>query len=257
MDAKAKTTKARTKSQRRRKGKITLPGGEEASARPTGRDRRHTHQPQEDARLPMLAARAAGSDHAAFAVGQTFRQPERQTITGQPVSPRWFALLTMPQGEAKAQAWLAVHGVESWYPTEVAWRIIPRAKRKQKYLKRIAPGYLFARFEAEPNWPAIRYSRHKLRVVSIDGNPAPISDATMAEMQAIPDRLAEIKQRAIEARTIRPGDRATIRDGFMAGWAVDVSEIHDGIAQFIVPILGETVVKIPVARLAKTQPLAP
>jgi hypothetical protein len=36
-----------------------------------------------------------------------------------------------------------------------------------------------------------------------------------------------------------------------------VSEIHDGIAQFIVPILGETVVKIPVARLAKTQPLAP
>lgn len=51
-------TKARTKSQRRRKGKITLPGGEEASARPTGRDRRHTHQPQEDARLPMLTARA-------------------------------------------------------------------------------------------------------------------------------------------------------------------------------------------------------
>lgn len=190
-------------------------------------------------------------------IGDTFQPSPRQTITGWPASPRWFALLTMPQGEAKAQAWLAVHNVESWYPTETAWRIIPRSKRKQKYLKRIAPGYLFARFEAEPNWPAIRHSRHKLRVVSCNGSPAPISDATMAEMQTIPTRLAEIKQAQVIARTIRPGDKAIIRDGFMAGWAVDVSEIHAGIAQFIVPILGETVVKIPVARLAKTQPLAP
>ena len=40
-------TKARTKAQRRRKG-ITLPGGQNAPQRPTGRDRRHINQPPEE-----------------------------------------------------------------------------------------------------------------------------------------------------------------------------------------------------------------
>ena len=50
-------TKARTKAQRRRKG-ITLPGGQNAPQRPTGRDRRHINQPQEPADLIALTARA-------------------------------------------------------------------------------------------------------------------------------------------------------------------------------------------------------
>lgn len=53
-----KITKARTKGQRKRaRQKISLAGGEEAAARPTGRDRRHTNQPQEDARRVALSAR--------------------------------------------------------------------------------------------------------------------------------------------------------------------------------------------------------
>ena len=50
-------TKARSKAQRRRKS-ITLPGGEIAPQRPTGRDRRHTNQPAEAADKPALAVRA-------------------------------------------------------------------------------------------------------------------------------------------------------------------------------------------------------
>lgn len=51
-------TKARTKGQRRRQRAITLPGGETAPQRPTGRDRRHINQPQEPADMIALAARA-------------------------------------------------------------------------------------------------------------------------------------------------------------------------------------------------------
>jgi hypothetical protein len=51
-------TKAATKAKRRRRKGITLPGGKSAPQRPTGRDRRHTNQPQEPADAVALAARA-------------------------------------------------------------------------------------------------------------------------------------------------------------------------------------------------------
>jgi transcription antitermination factor NusG len=192
-----------------------------------------------------------------FRIGDTFPIAARQAIiSGPPLPPCWYALLTMPQGEAKAQAWLLANGVESWYPTETAWRINRHRKRKELYQRRIAPGYLFARFEHHPNWPAIRYSRHALRVISINGDPAPITDETMADMQSIPTRLEEMKRSATAARTIHPQDRATIRDGFMAGWVVDVAEISGSIAKFIIPILGGKEVKMHVSRLQKQQGVA-
>jgi hypothetical protein len=53
-------TKAKTKAARRRKPRISLPGGGSVPQAAThSRDRRHTHQPQEDARTTVMAARAA------------------------------------------------------------------------------------------------------------------------------------------------------------------------------------------------------
>lgn len=53
-------TKAKTKSARRRQRKISLPGGATVAQPPAHpRDRRHTNQPPEDARLTVIAARAA------------------------------------------------------------------------------------------------------------------------------------------------------------------------------------------------------
>lgn len=53
-------TKAKSKAARRKlKRAITLAGGMSAPQRPTGRDRRHTNQPQEAADLVALKARAA------------------------------------------------------------------------------------------------------------------------------------------------------------------------------------------------------
>lgn len=52
-------TKARSKAKRRRMSKgITLPGGKAVPQRPSGRDRRHTNQPQEPADAVALASRA-------------------------------------------------------------------------------------------------------------------------------------------------------------------------------------------------------
>jgi hypothetical protein len=45
-----------SKAERKRRRKISLPGGQSVDQRPTGRDRRHTNQP-EDARLTVTTAR--------------------------------------------------------------------------------------------------------------------------------------------------------------------------------------------------------
>ena len=52
------STKAKTKAQKRRNKRITLPGGDAVPQRPTGRDRSHTHQPEPPADLAALQARA-------------------------------------------------------------------------------------------------------------------------------------------------------------------------------------------------------
>ena len=56
-----KPTKARTQGEKRRakKARISLAGGDSAEARATGRDRRHTNQPADDPRKPVLTKRAA------------------------------------------------------------------------------------------------------------------------------------------------------------------------------------------------------
>lgn len=185
--------------------------------------------------------------------------PPAQTtaITLWPMDPRWFVLLPLPQCEAKVQAWLQVRGVESWYPTETGWRINPHLHRKEKFTRRIAPGYLFARFEAAPNWPALFHSRHELRVVSMADRPAPITDDTMAEMQEVPHRLAEMRLRSIEARTIKPGDKARVTEGAFEDWRVDVTQVNLGIARFIIGLFGaDREMEIEVSRLEKIQPLA-
>lgn len=62
------TSKAQRRS-RKRSRTISLPGGDTAPSRATGRDRTHTNQPQEDARIVSLTARAkrAGLKDAATA----------------------------------------------------------------------------------------------------------------------------------------------------------------------------------------------
>lgn len=166
--------------------------------------------------------------------------------------PRWHVFVVQPMSEDSVRAWFARRGIEAWFPTEQAWRRVPRARRKRvPYERRLVPGYVFARFDGEPVWSEVRKCRWLRRVVGCDGRPAPVSDDAMAEMARVPWRLEAMRKAAEEARRIVPGDRALIRDGAMAGWVVEVREVHAGIARLVVPILGNRVTQISVERLDK------
>jgi hypothetical protein len=75
-------------------------------------------------------------------------------------------------------------------------------------------------------------------------------------MGQVPQRLEAMRKAAAEARIIRPGDKARITTGAMAGWIVDVADIHAGVASFIGNMLGKTSINIPLEHLEKIQPVA-
>ena len=183
--------------------------------------------------------------HTGYFIGQEIPLEQKRPIqTGDSV-PSWFVFQTPPQKEVSAKAWLERRGVEAWYPSETRWRRIPRGKRsKAPYEARIVPRYIFARFTGYPAWDVVQSCRWLSHVVGVNGTPMPVTDEVMANMDQVPARLEAIRQREIDKRTLRPGDKAKVATGPFEGWVVEVRQIHAGIASFIVPLFGgETVGK--------------
>ncbi|MCE8421274.1 hypothetical protein LZ190_21880 [Rhodovulum sulfidophilum] len=177
-----------------------------------------------------------------YEIGQRMPLDMDAAAFGAQISPQWYILLSSPQKEPGAQARLTQMGVaECWYPTETAYRRLARGRRKQvPYERRLAPGYVFVRLDREPRWHLIReHCRGLLRgIVSRHGMPLPIPEAAIAQMRCVPERIARIRDREMAARIIRPGDRAEIVAGPLAGWTVEVDWIDAGIAHFVLPLLG-------------------
>jgi hypothetical protein len=163
-----------------------------------------------------------------------------QPLFAEAWTPLWFVMLVPPQGELSATAWLARQGVtEAWHPTEMTYvrsRFKP-GKRIPK-LKPIATGYLFTRLDRRPIWPWLfEQSRGKVMdVMRIGESPVALRDSDLMAMQQMPERLQALRQAAIDAATIRPGDTATICGGNMDGWSITVDSINGGVAYFEAPI---------------------
>jgi len=172
-------------------------------------------------------------------------------------APEWYILRAAPKAELAAIAWLARNGVpDAWCPTETRWRTMPRGRRKKvPYEAPLAPGYVFAPFTRRPVWHVLRErAKGKLTgVVARQGIPLVIPEPTIARMKHVPGRIAAIRKREEERRRIRPGDRVDVVSGPLAGWTIEVSRIHAGIAYFVAPLLGEREVSVPAERLRKVR----
>ena len=175
-----------------------------------------------------------------------------QPIFAETWTPAWFVLIVPPQSELVATAWLARQGIaEAWHPTEMIYvrnRFKP-GKRIPK-LKPIATGYLFTRLDRRPIWDFLfAQSNGKISdVMRVGENPIALRDADLMAMKQMPERLRALRQAAIDAATIRPGDMATITGGHMDGWTIRVDSIKGGMAFFEAPIGAG---RIEVERLSK------
>ena len=152
----------------------------------------------------------------------------------------WFALLTPPQKERAARAYLRAHDITAFYPSEERKSTV-RGKMKSREAP-IVPGYVYAKFYRTPQWDVIRTRPFFTGVVSLGIRPFPIPRAIVRRLQGLTveaEELARAKRETWEAvkRALAPkeGDRATIEEGPLTGFLVDVTSIRGGMANILLP----------------------
>ena len=197
-------------------------------------------------------------DFRKLQVGDTLPAATSRGMWAEEWEPAWFIFQVPPLGELPASAWLARNGAgETWYPSETIFttnRFKP-GKRIPKTVP-VCSGYLFAVLSSRPHWDVL-FSRAQqgnrrllTHVVSRGSVPIAIPESVIADMAQVPQRLEIIREAEREKRRIRPGDKARVNIGGTE-WTVQIEAIHEGIASFILPLLGGATHKANVETLRK------
>jgi transcriptional antiterminator RfaH len=125
----------------------------------------------------------------------------------------WYAIQTKPRKEPALQDGLDRAGIEVYCPR--IRRPAGRAGRGRGKEVSLFPGYLFARFDFERDYPRLRWLPGLVRVVMSGGTALPITDATLAsvrEMERVGVRLLLRRSRW------KPGTRVRIVEGPFTGF---------------------------------------
>jgi hypothetical protein len=176
----------------------------------------------------------------------------RPTIWGADCEPSWIIAFVPSVKLLQATAWLARHGVESWFPTETVYVHDRRPPHKLvPKIKALIPGYMFAKVTRLPIrdfW--ISQSSGKISDIFHCGERLVVMrDEDLMQMRQVPDRLRDMREAAREAARIRPGDKVTITTGRMEGWEITVDSVADGVIRFTAP--GGFPVKVAEERVTK------
>lgn len=117
---------------------------------------------------------------------------EVQTTSGQtPVVRRWYCLRTMSRFEFAVGDALDAAGIEHFLPTRqetTRW-----TDRTAKVTRPLFTGYIFARF-VPANASTILQTRGVVQILTIDQQPAPISDDEIASIRAVVDSPAAFER---------------------------------------------------------------
>jgi transcription antitermination factor NusG len=158
-----------------------------------------------------------------FKIGQTVESAAPRPRLCLPGKSRWYALTVTLRGEARAQAWLRRRNVYSFFPVFRRSRVNRFTKAKSEYEVPIATGYLFAKLPGDPLWHEVKASRFVRGVIGHNGQPVPLSAASVKGMHGLRGTLKAEQERLAAARQIRTGDRVAITQGPLA--PLDVVEV--------------------------------
>ena len=119
----------------------------------------------------------------------------------------WYLVQCKPKQDERAEENLVRQGYECSRPLCSRERLL-RGKR-QLVQESLFPGYLFIHMPLGANWAPLRSSRGVARVVAFGGQPLPVSQQLVEQLQA----------RALNAvvSPFKPGDKVTVKDEGFAG----------------------------------------
>ena len=119
----------------------------------------------------------------------------------------WYVVQTKLKKEKEAETYLSTKGVEIFNPLIEAFTL--RNGRMNKELKPFFPGYLFAKFDLEQNYPLVRWARGVRKVLGSGKIPTSVSEEVVEIIKARADTrgIVRVKHR------LEPNDVVRIKTG--------------------------------------------
>jgi transcription antitermination factor NusG len=144
-----------------------------------------------------------------------------------PAPARWHALTVLPQCEGTAEAWLKARGVYSFHP--VTRRTVTIRGKRISRVKRLVPGYVFARFPGVMTWHAVRACVHIAGCIRMaSGEPGILRPDDLTSLHNMRDRDDDAREAVRRAAIIRPGDKVRILSGLWSDEQTEVIAIRNG-----------------------------
>lgn len=148
----------------------------------------------------------------------------------------WFILKCMSQRER----WLANElrvslGLHTYVPIER--NVVVLRGKKIERSRPLVPSYVFALGVEDEVWRDIAETRHVTGWLSINGRPAPVSDAEVHLIRSM-ERLHN--KSLHDRRTFKVGDRVRVQDGSFASMNALLRAVRGSQATIEVHMLGST-----------------
>jgi len=119
----------------------------------------------------------------------------------------WYVIQTKPRKEEEAGTYLSTSGVEIFNPLIEAFTL--RNGRMSKELKPLFPGYLFAKFDLEQNYPLVRWARGVKKILGFGETFASISEEVVEIIRARTDTQGIVRVKD----HFKPNDVVRIKTG--------------------------------------------
>src|SRR3989338_5123448 len=96
-------------------------------------------------------------------------------------SKAWYLVQCKPRQDERAETHLLRQGYVCFRPQHSCERLV--RKRRQILVESLFPGYLFIQLADDANWAPLRSTRGVSRVVGFGGQPLPVTDSLIAQLQ--------------------------------------------------------------------------
>ena len=139
----------------------------------------------------------------------------------------WYVIQTKPRREEETEIYLSTTGVEIFNPLIEAFTL--RNGRMSKDLKPLFPGYVFAKFDLEQNYPLVRWARGVKKILGFGETPASISEEVVEIIKARTDPQGVLRVRHhFEPKDVVRIKTGPLKDllGIFEGWLSDSERVR-------------------------------
>lgn len=163
-----------------------------------------------------------------YEIGQTFPAVTRRGIVSGPeMQPVWNVLIVPPQKERAVREYLRARDIYAFYPSETSTRVLRGKKIETE--RPVVSQHVYAQFRQQPQWDVMkRVHRLISGVMCQGGTPIKVHPDIIRHLQGLTVEAQRINEARAEMLRVRPGDKATIISGPLAGFMVDVVDIKQG-----------------------------